>query len=252
MDCSKEAQKNLEWLRGNIYPGRGLVMGMDETGENLVQIYWIMGRSENSRNRVFSHEAGRVFTEAADPAKVKDPSLIIYNAMCESHAVVPKYGYRFCAVSNGCQTDAIIHQCDEEAPLTSAMAKFHYEPDAPNFTPRISGLCKVNGVGTYSAEMSILRKSPWTDDCDRAHYTYFHIAPGFGYCLTTYLGDGDPLPSFHGEPLLMPIIGSEIAIMAIYWDALNKNNRVSLVVKIIPISGGPSKVHIVNRFEKAA
>lgn len=232
---------NMHALTANPYPGRGIVMGVDETGEYVVQVYWIMGRSENSRNRVFSFEGGRVFTEAADPSKVKDPSLIIYNAMQESRD--------FFVVSNGCQTDGAFQHPGAEG-LQYALRPYQYEPDSPNFTPRITGTCYFLHSVIPSFQLSILRKSRWGILCDRSLYTYEKIGDGFGFCLTTYSGDGDPLPPFIGDPVLMPLVGNIGDIATAYWDALNKQNRVSLAVKFVRISSMTSEIRVINKFSK--
>lgn len=232
------AESNLEKLSKNPYPGRGLVLGRAETGER-VQVYWIMGRSPNSQNRVLSAKGSKVFTEAADPAKIIDPSLIIYNAMDEwnGHFVV----------SNGDQTDTVILRSSLGLSLNNALFDCVYEPDAPNFTPRITGICHLRSH--HSFEISVLRKSIWNQECDRCLYRYQDIIPGFGRCVTTYLGDGNPLPSFHGEPILMPLEGDIRMIRDRFWNALNPEFRVSLVVKFIH-EHAPSLVNIANRFPK--
>jgi len=247
-----EAKENMLNLAMNPYPGRGIIVGLDQTDKNIVQIYWIMGRSENSRNRVFSCDCdNRVFTEAANPAKVKDPSLIIYNAMREISFIGDNY---LSVVSNGTQTDAIItqHQGLRKNYLPFNIVHWGYEPDAPNFTPRITAVSMWEKYAireTQIFQISILRKSQWSDACDRHFYEIDGIGPGYGYGVTTYHGDGDPLPSFRGEPKLFPFVGDIDMIANSYWAALNKKNRVSLAVKFIPKSG-PSHVVIVNKYKK--
>lgn len=231
---------NLSVLSKNPYPGRGIVIGKDTTGKYMVQVYWIMGRSENSRNRVLSlGENGRVFTEAADPAKVKDPSLIIYNAMLENHG---EY-----VVSNGHQTDAIAHR---DKPLLDTLATFEYEPDAPNFTPRISGLCYTDGT----VRLNILKKSAVDNTCVRLEYGYKRkkLLLGFGCCITTYSGDGNPLPSFDGEPHILPLDGEIDDVADLYWNALNADNKIGLAVKFINITTGTSETVIRNKYKKVA
>jgi len=228
-------------LVGNPYPGRGIVVGLDETGQFLVQVYWIMGRSENSRNRVFGKDdTGRVFTEAADPSKVKDPSLIIYNAMREA---MPRYCW---VVSNGHQTDPLV---DSGESFALTMCRWSYEPDAPNFTPRISAASLWGPKDIPNVLISILRKSLWSDACDRHFYEINDLGKGFGYCIHTYRGDGDPLPAFQGEPYLLTLVGDIEGVANDYWEMLNPENRVSLAVKFIPKSG-LSKVVIRNKYQK--
>lgn len=241
MSPNAEAWKNLSVLGDICYPGRGIVVGRDESGQHLVQVYWIMGRSENSRNRIFDNDGGRVFTAAANPSKVQDPSLIIYNAMDEC----PRCR-TFFAVTNGHQTDSFRSACEQG--IISSLAKYSYEPDAPNYTPRINGFCDTkSGLGTI-AGLAIIRKSPLGGTCERSIYLYEQIANGFGYCITTYADDGSPLPSFRGEPLLMPLAGSLEGVADQYWAILNGENLVSLVVKFIEVSSGKSHVSIINKY----
>ena len=242
-----EAETNLFALSRNPYPGRGIITGLDETGEDLVQVYWIMGRSENSRNRVFGCDADRLFTEAADPAKVKDASLIIYNAMRE----VTSGPFRIAVVSNGNQTDGVVSAYADREGLHNRMRHYAYEPDAPNFTPRITASTYWAWMGASRSiiRMSILRKSPWSNACDRHTHAFGGIDPGFGYCFHTYSGDGDPLPAFRGEPYLLPLVGDCSKIMDTYWETLNPQNRVSIAVKFIPRSG-KSHIAVTNRFAK--
>jgi len=232
------AQKNLETLRSNPYPGRGIVIGTSDTGGNMVQIYWIMGRSENSQNRVFGKDGGRLFTEAADASRVKDPSLIIYNAMGEN-------GFQY-VVSNGHQTDPVAQMITQH-PLSSILSAWKYEPDDPNWTPRITGVCSLTKMP--SLELAILRRTSW-DTCERFYYQYTEVVPGFGRGITTYSGDGKPLPAFEGEPKLMPLVGDAQQILRTYWGALNPENRVSLAVKLITCRTGKSTIYIINRFQK--
>ena len=243
MSNGKEiAQKNLqERLKKNPYPGRGLVLGMDDTGRRLVQVYWIMGRSENSRNRIFAHDGRRVWTEAADPAKCKDPSLIIYNAADELAGVY--------VVTNGDQTDTIVRAMAHGGSFGHALATREHEPDAPNFTPRISGLFDLRS-GRPIGRISVLRRSAVGAGTDRAVWSYETWAPGLGFCVTTYRGDGNPLPSFEGDPYLLPLAGDAAAIAKNLWDALNADNRVSLFVKTVDPAARASEVAVVNRYTR--
>jgi hypothetical protein len=250
LELQLRAKANFLRLSKNQYPGRIIIAGLDETGKNLVQGYAIMGRSENSRNRVFGRERGRLFTEAADPSKVKDPSLIIYNAMCE----VRNNDITYAVVSNGSQTDAIVKGYENDQSFhVSIRDPIIYEPDHPNFTPRISASCywpRPPHDSEPVVEMSLLRKSPWSDKCDRHFYKINGFGPGFGYCLTTYSGDGSPLPSFQGEPYLLPLLGDVRSIADIFWEALNADNRVSLAVKFIPKTGPSEEIVIINKYSK--
>jgi hypothetical protein len=238
------ARLNLERLSNNVYPGRGIVVGTSKSGGFAVQIYWIMGRSENSRNRVFGVDGERVFTEAADPSKMKDPSLIIYNAMME-------YRGDF-IVSNGDQTDTVRNRLELSAdlPLSVALRDREFEPDAPNFTPRITGLCRTR-AGECQSELSLLRRSPLTEDsCERSYYQYGHIEPGYGFCVHTYDGDGDPLPAFSGRPYPVLIEGGIDEVAQSYWSILNVTNRVALAVKFIDIALSFSVVRVINQLTK--
>ncbi|MCX7048090.1 MAG: inosine monophosphate cyclohydrolase [Candidatus Sumerlaeota bacterium] len=237
-----QAQTNFERLRNNPYPGRGLVVGMDETGGALVQVYWIMGRSANSRNRVFeSGEGGLLQTTPADASKTANPSLIIYNAMRELKGLY--------VVTNGDQTDTIIQAEERGANILEALDTRVYEPDAPNYTPRITGIWSLRH-GPPLGGISIIKKSPFGMRCDRCLFFYEDMGPGYGRCVTTYQGDGAPLPSFEGEPLLMPLAGGAEAILDAYWQALNAENRISLAVKFIPISRAASTLVIRNQYKK--
>ncbi|MFH1178522.1 MAG: IMP cyclohydrolase [bacterium] len=246
MKVRDEAETNIVALARNPYPGRGIIVGLDQEGENLIQVYWIMGRSENSRNRIFGHDGDRVFTEMADISKVKDSSLIIYNAMREAWSRGVSMVH---IVSNGSQTDDIWFAYENgHGRLFETMQRFEYEPDPPNFTPRIAAVsCWVAGVPF--ASMIILRKSLWSNRCDRNMYEINGLGKGFGYCITTYSGDGDPLPSFRGEPYLLPLIGDTRFIADTYWEALNHENKVSLAVKFIP-KRGHSDLVTFNKYQK--
>jgi len=231
------AEKNLLALKQNPYPGRGIIVGMDESGKYLIQVYWIMGRSENSRNRIFvSEDNGVLKTAPFDLEKVSDPSLIIYTAMAESLK-----GY---AVSNGHQTT----DCLDDGGLNCSLSKWQYEPDSPNFTPRISALIVPKIVPPQIAEMSILKKSPFSDQCDRYLYKLDISSPGLGYCITTYNGDGNPLPAFSGDPYLLPLVGNREKIARAIWNSLNPENRVSLAVKFINIENKKeTSITVINK-----
>ena len=245
MSIHETAKSNLAGLARNSYPGRGIIVGLDETGENLVQVYWIMGRSENSRNRVFSQvaEAGRLFTEAADPSEIRDPSLIIYDAMVEA--------LMWCVVSNGHQTIDVAMKLAGGKTAQGILHEWDYEPDNPNFTPRISAVSYWWSKKPRTW-MSILRKSRWGKECERNLYEPA-MYPGYGHCITTYSGDGDPLPPFEGDPLLMPLKGDAVRIARIlFLGALNSDNKVAIAVKFIPKSGGPSRITVINKYQKTA
>lgn len=247
-DPAATARKNLAGLEANPYPGRGVVVGLDRKGKNMVQIYWIMGRSENSRNRVLSHDnGGRIFTDFADPSKGGDPSLIIYNAMLGGNGLH--------IVSNGDQTDTVMDSMPYQGgSFERSLEGRTYEPDGPNFTSRITGFCQINSAQRWQCRsgLAILRKSPWSGACQREFYHYADMGDGFGYGVTTYSGDGNPLPSFSAKPLLLPIMDNIHAVTAEYWDILNPENRVALAVKFIPLDGGTPVTEIRNKYEKVA
>jgi hypothetical protein len=226
-------------LAANRYPGRGLVLGRGDAGARWLQVYWIMGRSENSRNRVFVADGGDLRTEAADPAKLADPSLIIYEAMLELPGVF--------LVSNGDQTRTLYEVMEAGGRFEDALEMREREPDAPNFTPRISGMIDLR-LGDASFALSILKASAADPSLtDRTTFRPASPPPGFGLCLTTYQGDGDPLPAFRGEPVWLPLTGSAEAIADAYWGALDRENRVALAVKEIR-PGSPSRLFLRNRF----
>ncbi len=238
------AFQNLEDLRQNVYPGRGIICGMDETGQYIVQIYWIMGRSENSRNRVFVFDEinGTVKTEAANPELVKDASLIIYTAMAEKNLrYVVSNGHQTLSVANGSVNRGIL-------PLTKIWS---YEDDAPNFTPRITASVFLgeNDDSGYSAEIAVFKKEDKSNVCLKSSYVA-NLEPKFGHCITTYDGDGNPLPSFSKDPYLLPLLGDIEQITDTIWDALNEDNRISLVVKFIDIHTGKSQLNVINKYEQ--
>jgi hypothetical protein len=237
------AQKNFtRHLATNPYPGRGLVLGRAESGASWLQIYWIMGRSENSRNRVFVADGGELRTEVADPARVADPSLIIYEAMLELPGAY--------LVSNGDQTRTAFDVMEAGGRFEDALEMREREPDAPNYTPRISGLIDLR-LSEPSVALSILKASAADPSLtDRTTFRPAAPPPGFGLGLTTYQGDGNPLPSFGGEPLWLPLAGSQEAIADAYWGALDRENRVALAVKEISRTG-ESRIALRNRFSRA-
>ena len=241
MDAHQKAQDGFQQhIRENPYPGRGLVIGRAANDEAWLQIYWIMGRSAHSQNRRFVANGNVLRTEPVDESLVKDPSLIIYEAMLELPGIY--------LVSNGDQTRTLYETIERGGTFDSALATREREPDAPNYTPRISGmLAPDHALGPIA--LSILKANPvdpaWTD---RFTYRPAPPLPGLGYCLTTYTGDGSPLPSFAGDPLLLPCQGTAEQILDAYWQALDAGNRVSLAVKEIPDTPAPSRILVRNRF----
>lgn len=242
MSPKELAEQNLAELKSNPNPGGGLILGVSPDSNHLVQIYLTTGTNVGSRNRVFGSDGGRVFTELADESKGGgDTALTIYNAMRE-------LGRDF-VVSSGSQTDDVYRSCITDGALLEGLTEHRYEPDEPNFTPRITGVW--HNSPTPRAEIAILRKSIGSDACDRLLFRYGHIERGFGYCATTYTGDGNPLPPFQGEPKLVPISGTTAqAVMETYWFALQEVNRVSLAVKWIDRATQKSAVFFINKYAK--
>lgn len=241
MPLRELAKKNFTDLGNNPYPGRGIVLGVSPDGSHLVQVYWIMGRSENSRNRVFlQDDQGHVRTKAWDESKLEDPSLIIYYPARALH--------RCHIVTNGDQTDTIFNYMQEGKDFHSALLTREYEPDAPNFTPRISGIMDGQDARNLYV-LSILKTFANSDEsgCQRQFFHYQKELPGLGHCITTYQGDGAPLPSFHGEPVLMPIMSDAKQCAHKYWEQLNEDNRVSLLVKFINRDTYEAETVIINR-----
>lgn len=241
MKAIKVGQQDFErHIRRNSYPGRGLVIGRSSVGDAWLQIYWIMGRSQHSQNRRFVVEGSRMRTEPVDASLVTDPSLIIYEAMLELPGTY--------LVSNGDQTRTLYETLQAGGTLDDALGTREREPDAPNYTARISGMLDLNKRPVELA-ISILKANVADPDLtDRFTYRPAEPPPGLGYCITTYAGDGKPLPPFRGDPLLMPCVGSAEEVLDAYWNALDENNRVSLAVKIIPAEGGPGAIIVRNRF----
>ena len=241
MDLHAAAKRSFgEHIEQNPYPGRGLALGRSAGGDAWLQVYWIMGRSENSRNRRFVADGGALRTEPVDAGRLADPSLVIYDAMLELPGVY--------LVSNGDQTRTLLETLRAGGTFEAALATREREPDAPNYTPRISAMVDLISQPGEVA-LNILKANPADPALtDRFTYRPAPPPPGLGYCLTTYVGDGHPLPSFSGEPLLVPCGGSAKAVLDLYWSALDAENRISLAVKHIPTDGSPSHTLVRNRF----
>lgn len=236
---SELAARNAAALQQNAYPGRGIVIGMTADGTKMVQVYFIMGRSENSRNRIFLEENGFVRTKAFDESKLTDPSLIIY------------YPVRFFGgihiVSNGDQTDTVFDGMQQGKTFEETLRTREFEPDAPNYTPRITGMTSLI-AGDPAYRLSILKSQNMQPDaCVRAFYTYEKAIPGYGHMIHTYQQDGNPLPSFNQEPYLMPIPNDMQETCDLYWSMLDEDNRISLLVKQIDIATGKSEIFMINR-----
>lgn len=226
-------------LKSNEYPGRGIVIGKSEDGTKAVTAYFIMGRSSNSRNRVFVEEEQGIRTQAFDPSKLEDPSLIIY-------APVRVLG-NSTIVTNGDQTDTIFDGMSKGETFEVSLRCREFEPDGPNYTPRISGIMNVEN-GKYDYAMSILKSNNGNPDaCNRYTFAYEKPVAGEGHFIHTYMHDGNPLPSFEGEPKLVGISGSIDEFTNMVWTSLNEENKVSLFVRFIDIETGKYETRIVNK-----
>ena len=229
-----------EAVGATTYPGRGIIVGKSADGRRAVMAYFIMGRSVNSRNRVFVTENGGIRTEAYDPSQMVDPSLIIYWPVRET-------GNRM-IVTNGDQTDTIYDFVRNNASFIRALMTRTFEPDAPNFTPRVSAMATFED-GDFNLEMGILRAGDAAGSCcHRAFWVYDRVEAGKGYFLHTYLADGDPIPSFTGDPEAVSVgDGSAPDIAREIWNGLNAENRVSLWVETRDLETGARDSAIINR-----
>lgn len=225
------------WLEGNTYPGRGIILGKSANGKNAVAAYFIMGRSANSRNRVFCERDGAVFTEPYDPSKVEDPRLIIYSAIrtCGSNLIV----------TNGDQTDTIYKGLISGMSFDRSLSERRFEPDAPNFTPRISGMITFEN-GDFSYKLSILKSGDEKGSfCNRFSFHYLPKA-GVGHFIHTYVCDGSPIPTFQGEPKRVAISDNIDEFTQEIWNALNEDNRISLYVRYVDLATGKATNRMIN------
>ena len=227
-----------ELIAGNTYPGRGIIIGKTPDGTKAMTAYFIMGRSENSRNRIFTEKDGEVFTEPFDAGKVQDPSLIIYAAVrqFENHLIV----------TNGNQTDTIYDGLKEGKCFTKALESREFEPDGPNFTPRISGMLTF-AEGDFTYQMSILKSADAQGSaCNRFTYKYAPIC-GLGHFLHTYVCDGNPIPTFQGEPERIAVCDDIDEETDRLWRALDEQNKISLYVRYIDLATGAAENRLVNK-----
>lgn len=226
-------------LSENAYPGRGIVIGKTPDGKKAVTAYFIMGRSENSRNRIFVEEGEGIRTQAFDPSKLTDPSLIIY-------APVRVLGNKT-IVTNGDQTDTIYEGMDRQLTFEQSLRSREFEPDAPNYTPRISGILHIEGK-VFNYAMSILKSNNGNPEaCNRYTFAYSNPVKGEGHFIHTYREDGNPLPSFEGEPKLVEIKGEIDEFAKMLWESLNEENKVSLFVRYIDLETGKYETRIINK-----
>lgn len=228
-----------EELKNNSYPGRGIIIGKSQDGKSAVTAYFIMGRSVNSRNRVFTETDDGIKTEAFDPSLLSDPHLIIYSP-------VRVLGNKT-IVTNGDQTDTIYELMDKQQTFEQALRTREFEDDAPNYTPRISGIMHVE-ENTYNYAMSILKSADGNpDSCERFTYTYTNPINGEGRFIHTYMGDGNPLPSFEGEPKKISIPNDIKEFSDSLWNSLNEDNKVSLFVRYINLETKKAETIIKNK-----
>lgn len=224
-----------EKLNSNTYPGRGIAIGRSEDQSSIVVVYFIMGRSENSRNRIFVEDGDGIRTQAFDPAKLTDPSLIIY------HPVRVQNGKTI--VTNGDQTDTIYEHLNAGKTFEDALRTRTFEPDAPNFTPRISGIVDANGY-----KLSILKSADGDSSfAQRFFYEYSGVQAGTGHLIHTYRCDGNPIPSFEGEPQQVEMKGDIDTLSKHIWDNLNADNKVSLFVRFIHLNDNTFETRIINK-----
>ena len=232
IDLSQELQEN-------TYPGRGIIVGKSQDGKSAVCAYFIMGRSANSRNRVFVEDGNGIRTKAFDESKLEDPSLIIY-------APVRVLGNKT-IVTNGDQTDTIYELMNKQMTFEQALRTREFEPDSPNYTPRISSVMKVSD-GDYNYAISILKSADGDpSSCQRYSFAYSNPINGIGHFIHTYKCDGNPLPSFEGEPKKVEIPNCIDEFSKMIWESLNEDNKVSLFVRYIDIKSGKTESRIINK-----
>ena len=226
-------------LKANSYPGRGIIVGRSKDGTKAVIAYFIMGRSVNSRNRIFVEDGEGIRTQAFDPSKLEDPSLIIY-------APVRVLGNKT-IVTNGDQTDTIYEGMDRQMTFEQSLRSREFEPDGPNYTPRISAVLHLENGG-FNYAMSILKSNNGNpDSCNRYTFAYQNAPAGEGHFISTYLHDGNPLPSFEGEPKWIEIPDQMDEFANMLWNSLNEENKVSLFVRYIDIASGKYESKIINK-----
>ncbi len=228
-------------LKENLYPGRGIVIGKSENGKNAMIAYFIMGRSENSRNRIFERFEGGMRTKAFDESKLSDPHLIIYNPYLSLGNTD--------IITNGDQTNTIYDFINDSKTFYDALDTREFEDDDPNWTPRISGMLKYDFENSdFAYKMSILKSANGRgDSCRRYYFDYNAPENGIGHFIHTYKCDGNPIPSFYGEPeeIALPNTAEELA--DIVWTNLNEDNKVSLFVRCIPLDGSEPNEIIINK-----
>ena len=226
-------------LAGNTYPGRGIIIGKTADGTAAVTAYFIMGRSANSRNRILAEKDGCLYTEPFDASKVEDPSLIIYRAMrpCGNHLIV----------TNGDHTDTVWEGLTAGKSFDEALSQREFEPDGPNWTPRISGLLTF-GNGDFTYKMSILKSGDGEGSFCCRYGFHYPATAGLGHFIHTYHCDGNPIPSFQGEPKRVRIPDDIDAFAGEVWDALDENNKISLYVRYTDLKTGAQTGRLINKY----
>lgn len=236
----KGVETNLDALRDSRYPGRGIVIGRTPDGRHFVQVYWIMGRSAGSRNRVFVTEGQTVRTRAFDESALENPSLVVYRPVRVLNACH--------IVSNGDHTDTIFDALHRGGTFESALNTRTFEPDPPIFTPRIAGIVDLDDAGA-AYRIAILKAIAGSGgSASRQYFSYETAIPGIGHCITTYRDDGDPPPAFAGEPFAVELHNGIETTRDFYWSLLDEANRVSLLVKFIDMASGNTNLRIVNKY----
>ena len=225
-------------LKDNVYPGRGIIIGKSADGKCAVTAYFIMGRSENSRNRVFTEKDGGIYTEPHDYSKVSDPSLIIY-------AAIRKIENKL-IVTNGDQTDTIYDFLLKGEDMRAALRTRDFEPDAPNFTPRISGVMTFD-KGDFTYEMSILKSADAQGSFTNRYFYEYNSIAGLGHFIHTYVCDGNPIPTFQGEPERVTVSNDIDEYTSAIWNSLNENNKISLYVRYIDLATGKEESRLINK-----
>jgi IMP cyclohydrolase len=232
-----ELKKN---LTSNVYPGRGIIVGKTPDGKKAAVAYFIMGRSENSRNRIFEKQPGGIIIYPFDESKVADPSLIIYSPVrtIDNNLIV----------TNGDQTDTVYDFVKEGKTFEQALLTRCFEPDAPNFTPRISAMLTF-ADGDFTYKMSILKKNVGNQECDRFTFD-FAAAPGRARFIHTYMGDGNPIPSFYGEPEQVETADDIDEFTNTIWESLNEQNKISIYVRYVDLADGTVEERMINKNQK--
>ena len=235
-------ETNLDALRNSQYPGRGIVIGRTPDARHFVQVYWIMGRSAGSRNRVFVADNETVRTRAFDESVLENPSLVVYRPIRVLNACH--------IVSNGDHTDTICDAIQDGGSFESALNTRTFEPDPPIFTPRIAGIVDLDDSGAVYRIGILKALARNGESASRQYFSYETAIPGIGHCITTYTDDGDPPPAFFGEPYAVELHDGIETNRDFFWNLLDEANRVSLLVKFIDVASGNTNLRIVNKYRQ--